>query len=253
MDKDERLNEYIKEESLKDHFSKVFDERTVLAVHWLAKRGYLDKLESVVSEGKEAVVFRGTDKNNRLVAVKIYKIETSSFRKMQDYLDGDQRFRGIAKNKKDVVYAWTKKEFKNLEIAANAGLSVPLPFAYRENCLVMEFIGKEKNCKIVEVGQLRDNPPKDAEDAYWQVVSFIAGLYNAGLVHADLSEYNILNKDEKLVVIDIGQGVPKSHPMAEKFFERDLENLSRYFTKQGLSKSAAEMRIDVKKAAGTKE
>jgi len=240
MDK-ERICNYIKEENLKNHFVKVFDERTILAVHKLAKKGFFKELEFMISEGKEAVVFRARNEENDYVAVKVYKIETSGFRKMQDYLHGDPRFTGITNNKRAIVYAWTKKEYRNLEVAANAGLNVPLPIGFYENCLVMEFIGKEIASK-----KLKEDKPEDAEKAYSEVVDFIAGFYKQGLVHADLSEYNILNDRTRIVVIDIGQAVSRAHPEAKKFFERDITNLSRYFTKIGLKKSYEELLEDVK-------
>ncbi len=238
---EERICDYIREENLKNHFLKVFDERTILAVHKLAKRGFFKELEFLISEGKEAVVFRARDENDNYVAVKVYKIETSTFRKMQDYLHGDPRFKGITNNKRAIVYAWTKKEYRNLEIAAKAGLSVPLPIGFFENCLVMEFIGNGTAAK-----KLKEDKPKDAEKAYKEVIDFIAGLYTQGLVHADLSEYNILNDKTKIVIIDVGQAVSRAHPEAKKFFERDITNLSRYFTKIGLKKSYEEVLSDVK-------
>jgi RIO kinase 1 len=246
MREEERVCNYIKEEKLKNHFLKVFDERTVLAVHRLANRGFLENIEFLVNEGKEAAVFRAVDKKGNFVAVKVYKIETSGFRKMHDYLHGDPRFKGITRDKRSVVYAWTKKEYRNLELAVRAGLDVPLPVAFFENCLVMEFIGKDGNAAKM----LKDAKPQDMKEAYRAVVAFVAGLYKAGLVHADLSEYNILNDTGRLVVIDMGQAVSRRHPEAKRFFERDAGNLAAYFSKAGLEKGKEEFMADVRALAG---
>ena len=69
----------------------------------------------------------------------------------------------------------------------------------------------------------------------------------AKLIHADLSEYNMLNRNDLPVIIDCGQAVLTSHPNAQELFERDIKNLANYFTKQGLNKSFEEMYQDIKK------
>ena len=71
-------------------------------------------------------------------------------------------------------------------------------------------------------------------------------IYRAELVHADLSEYNILNYNEEPVIIDCGQAVLLSHPMAKEFFERDVRNMCNYFRKRGLEKTPEEMKADIK-------
>ena len=103
---------------------------------------------------------------------------------------------------------------------------------------LMEFIGEKGNASKT----LKEIGVKNLEQAYVQIVEFIArSFYISHLVHADLSEYNILVKNfegkEKLIVIDVGQAVLKSHPKAEEFLERDLKNISNYFTKKGFEKS----------------
>ncbi|MCX8158217.1 MAG: serine protein kinase RIO [Candidatus Diapherotrites archaeon] len=239
---EERLEKLIKEENLRKHFVKVFDEDTILAVHKLAQRGYFNHLEFVISEGKEAVVFRAVDNKGNYFAVKIYKIETSNFKKMYDYLIYDPRFQGISNDKKSVIFAWTKKEYKNLEIAIKANLKVPLPIAYFENCLVMEFIGKDG----VFAKTIKEDKPKDPKNAYKQIIKFIAKLYENKLVHSDLSEYNILNHNEDMVVIDMGQAVSTYHPLAKEFFQRDLNNIVKFFSKLGVNKSYEEALQEIK-------
>jgi RIO kinase 1 len=122
-----------------------------------------------------------------------------------------------------------------------------MPIVFFENVLVMEFIGKDGKAAPT----LREAPAKDTKKAYETVVDFLARmLFKAELVHADLSEYNILNDNERLVVIDCGQAVLTSHPEAEAFFERDLRNVATYFSKHGLEKSSEQVRLDVKAMEG---
>ncbi len=235
---DEKLNVYrfIKDEELQKIFAKVFDHNTIQACHKLSTRGIFDVVEYLINVGKEAHVFRARDVSGNFRAVKIYKVETSDFKHMDKYLIGDERFRDVRRDKRDIVFAWTKKEYNNLERMADAGIRVPLPTSFYENLLVMEFIGLDG--KAAE--NLFNGGCKDYKKAYATVIDWMARLYfKAGLIHADLSEYNILvNHDatgkEELVLIDCGQAVLTTHPMAKEFFERDVKNVAKYFAKNGV-------------------
>ncbi len=242
MKEQEALKGYIKEEKLKKIFAKVFDKRTIMAVHNLANKGLFDVLEFQISAGKEAEVFRARDVAGNYRAVKIYKIQTSGFRRMEQYLVGDERFRNVRRDKRNIVYAWARKEYKNLEMAAKAGARVPLPLGFKENVLVMEFIGKDGQAAKT----MKETPPKQPEKAYSALIELIVRLYSVNLVHADMSEYNILVKGQAYVLIDVGQTVLTSHPKAKEFFERDIRNLSKYFGKLGLKKTSEEIYSDIK-------
>lgn len=241
---DVSLRDYIKEESLQKTFARVFDRQTIMSVHYLATKGLFDLLEFPISSGKEAIVFRARDKAGNYRAVKIYKISTSNFRQMDKYLLGDERFKNVRREKRDIVYAWARKEYRNLEIATKAKVRVPLPLGFKNNVLVMEFIGEngEAAKTLKEVGY------SDTKKAYETLTDYIIRLYYADLVHSDLSEYNILVKgsSSQLVLIDMGQAVLRSHPKAREFFERDIRNLGKYFSKMGLKKSYEEIYEDIR-------
>lgn len=225
------LQKLVPEEKTKQIFAKVFDRQTIETVHALATKGYFDVLEFVISTGKEAHVFRARDTSGNYRAVKIYKIETSDFKNMSKYLEGDIRFKGVKGNRRELVYAWAKKEFKNLVLLNNVGVRVPLPIAFRGNVLVMEFIGENGNASPT----LKEAPLENAEKVHSTIVDFMARmLFKARLVHSDVSEYNILNKNGELVLIDCAQAVLNSHPNAKSFFERDVANISHYLVKNGI-------------------
>jgi RIO kinase 1 len=237
------LRKFVPEEEARKTFAKVFDRRTIQAIHRLATRGYFELVEHVISTGKEAHVFQAVDKGGNARAVKVYKTGTSDFNKMHIYIHGDRRFGNVRGNKRDMVFAWTQKEFKNLLLINKAGIACPMPLAFFENVLVMEFIGKDGKAAPT----LREAPAEDIKAAYKELVGFLARmLFKAELVHADFSEYNILNNSGKLVLIDAGQAVLTSHPEAEPFFERDLKNVAAYFSKHGLEKTAEQVRLDVR-------
>jgi len=118
-----------------------------------------------------------------------------------------------------------------LEQAARAKVRVPKPIAVRKNVLVMEFIGKDG----VSAPSMKEQQPSDPEKVYNLLLAYLKRLYRkAELVHGDLSEYNIMMWKGRPVIFDVSQAVPTSHPMAELFLRRDLENVSRFFNRLGV-------------------
>jgi len=224
--KEKRL---IKDESLRKIFADVFDNATMNTIHELARKKYFEEIEYVLATGKEGNVFRCISGKDHF-ALKIYKIETSDFRHMIDYIQGDERFKDVRKDKLEIVKAWTKKEFRNLEEYTKARIRVPLPIATSRNCLLMEFIGTDGEL----APKAKEKPFEDMQEKYDLMCEYMAKMVQAKIIHADLSEYNILNNNEELVVIDVGQAVSTLHPKAKEFFERDVLNMSKWFKKHGV-------------------
>lgn len=216
---------------------EVFDTSTLMSLYKLSSKGYLDALGGTISTGKEANIFhavRVQDDEEQELAIKIYRINTSNFKAMQDYLIGDVRFRNIRHTKKDIVLAWTKKEFRNLSRAFECGLNVPKPIISKRNILIMEFKGSDN----IPFPQLRefDLTKKQAARICGEVNDFMLRLFrDAELVHADLSEYNILLEPESLtpVFIDMGQSVTPDHLNARDFLLRDITNIANFFNRYG--------------------
>ncbi|NYT01562.1 MAG: serine protein kinase RIO [Methanosarcinales archaeon] len=207
----------------------VFDTRTFMNLYTLAKKGALDALGGSVSTGKEANIFSAL-KDGTYRAVKIYRISTSDFKAMDGYILGDPRFGNIKGTRRAVISAWTRKEYRNLLRAEEAGIPVPHPYAILENIMVMDFIGRDGSpAPLLKDVQLS---PQEAELVFQKTADYMAILYKkAQLVHADLSEFNILYH-EGPVVIDMGQSVTLDHPLAEKFLARDVTNVARFFRKR---------------------
>jgi len=202
----------------------VFDEITLLSLYRLAHKKWITAIGGSISTGKEANVFFG-ERDSDDLAIKIYRIRTANFNAMNEYIMGDRRFSGIRRTRKDIVFTWTRKEFANLARAHETGLPVPRPLVWDRNILIMEFLGKDER----PYPQLRSVHLEDAETVYHEVISFVRDLYQkAGLVHADLSEYNILYGD-RMYVIDMGQAVTPDHPRALHFLVRDIANITRFF------------------------
>jgi len=206
----------------------VFDTHTLMNLYSLASKGIIDFLGGSISTGKEANVFYAFGSGKDL-ALKIYRISTSNFKAMQNYLEGDPRFGRIKGSKRSIVSAWAKKEFRNLKRSEEFGVLVPHPISVRDNILVMELVGsKDRPAPTLKDVKL---DLQEAKRVLTAITADIARLFNqAKLVHADLSEFNILYDGEP-VIIDMGQSVTLDHPMARKFIERDVENIVKYFQK----------------------
>jgi RIO kinase 1 len=214
----------------------VFDEATLGALYKLVQDGHIDAFGGPLSTGKEANVYLAAGSDGE-VAVKVYRINASDFRTMRDYLDGDPRFEGIGSDKKKVVVAWTKKEFANLKRARAAGVRVPEPIAVQRNVLVMEFLGRDGE----RAHRLNEVDVENPETAYEVVREYMRRLYDAGLVHGDLSEYNLVVHEGELAVLDLGQAVTVHHPNYRDFLERDCENVAGFFARQGLDVTPDEL------------
>ena len=211
----------------------VFDERTAFQLNKLLVNGPLDRIEGIISAGKEANVYLAYDINGREVAIKIYKIDSNTSKWMRNYIIGDPRFKKIPRNASKIIFLWAGKEFKNLKRAYKAGLHVPEPILIRNNILLMEYIGFGP----IPAPKLKDiKNPKDLEKLSKEILEFITNLYQkAKLVHGDLSEFNILYHNQKPVVIDISQAVTIEHPKAIIYLERDIKNIFNYFEKLGVN------------------
>ena len=102
---------------------------------------------------------------------------------------------------------------------------VPAPERVHNNVLVMEYIGDETRPAPV----LREVALDDPAPVYADVVENLRAIRKSELVHADMSEYNLLWWEGRVVVIDVGQAVPLDHPRAAEWFKRDVGNIARFF------------------------
>jgi RIO kinase 1 len=92
----------------------------------------------------------------------------------------------------------------------------------------MEFIGKDGE----SAPSLKEKTPDKPEKVYNSVITYMRRLYKkAGLVHGDLSEYNLIIWKGKLIMFDMSQSVPTSHPLAQFLLNRDITNVNRFFSR----------------------
>ncbi|MHA1378045.1 MAG: serine protein kinase RIO [Candidatus Helarchaeota archaeon] len=202
-----------------------FDTSTIMILYELINKQIIDRLGGVISTGKEANVYTGYGADNTKYAIKIYRVKNQDTTFMKIYIQGDPRFKRVRKKTHDLVYTWAEKEFKNLKRAYAAGIRVPNPIHVKKNVLIMEFIGDDNSA----APRLKDTSPNNPQQLFNKVFSYMKDLYQkARLVHADLSEYNILMWNGP-IIIDISQAVTLEHPNAEEFLIRDIKNILKYF------------------------
>lgn len=233
---DNKLSSKSKKKQLDDGFKKgkvvneVLDKPTVMTLYKMITDHVISYVNGAVSAGKESVLFWGVDENQKNVALKIYLVSTSNFKKREPYILGDPRFSNVKKGTKNLVYLWAKKEFRNLSQCYDAGLPVPEPILVTNNVLAMNFIGNNGSpSKTMLESQVDEND-------YLQSLSILQDLYQkAKLVHGDYSEYNIFKTENGLVVFDLGSAVDLRHPNSLEFLKRDISNINRFFNKRGIS------------------
>ena len=222
-------------------YGDVFDQKTLDCLHRLYSKGTIVELISPISVGKESNVFSAANSKKKKVVAKIYRINTCDFNQMYKYINADPRFLGLRKQKRKVIAEWAKREYSNLTIARKASISVPEPITFIENILVMEFIGNKEPAKLV-----KNDPPKNPKEFAKLLIKEIKKLYKAGLVHGDLSEFNILNYKEKPVIIDISHGMKLNYPNVDEYLERDIINTCKFFNKLGLNLDTKKILMEIK-------
>ncbi len=223
-----------KDSELEEVLEEVFDFWTIRALYKLMNKGVIGRIFGVVAAGKEARIYWGESPSGDQLAIKIFLVTTAEFRKgRMKYIEGDPRFRVLRKGMRNIVRLWCHKEFRNLKRAYDHGISVPKPYAHLENILVMEFIDAGE--PGVPAPLIKEKPPENPGKAFREIKFYIRKLYkDANLVHADLSEYNILNRRGQLVIIDWGSAVLTSHVHAKEFLLKDISNIYRFFSRLGV-------------------
>jgi RIO kinase 1 len=201
-------------------------------------------------------VYHALTPNSTHLALKIYKTSILIFKDRDKYVTGEYRFRrGYSRhNPRKMVRLWAEKEMRNLKRLLNAGIRCPEPIEVRENVLVMGFLGDQEGwCVLCTtayrlydlVSELCDRasprlkdaqiPTESCDELYAELVLNMRKMYHrCKLVHADLSEYNILYHESHLYIIDVSQSVEHDHPSAFDFLRNDIKNTEDFFGRLGV-------------------
>lgn len=241
-----------KDKSDRATVDKVLDQRTLKILERLQARGKLANLRGSLCTGKESNVYvaeastglcskfvSGVQAGNGdaeeqmvPVAVKIFKTSIMPFRDRERYIRSEKRFqRFCTSNPRKLIKLWAEKEVRNLKRLNNAGIPSPSPIYLKNNILVMTLVGEYEDV----APRLRDAEVDDIAGCYLQCIEIVKTMYRkAGLVHADLSEFNLLYFGGVVYVIDVGQSVETSHDNAQRFLIMDINNINSFFEKRGV-------------------
>ncbi len=202
----------------------------------------------ILKTGKEADVFlirRGVPQGRScLLAAKRYRdAEHRMFHRDSGYLEGrrtrDSRENRATANRsafgrQAIAGQWAFTEFSALSRLYAAGVAVPYPAQILETELLIEFIGSADGVAAPRLAETR--PDGAGLASLWdQLVQALVALARDGLAHGDLSAYNLLVHDGRLVMIDLPQVVDViANPQGAQYLTRDAENVGRWFTARGL-------------------
>lgn len=202
-------------------FSHVFDEETLRNVNKLQGDGYISNLLGPIGTGKESYVFYSRDLHDKLVAVKIHRHNIDAFKSIPSYIRlRGRKSGGFIKQIND----WTRFEYNFLSKAYKLGVNAPEPIRCYENIIVMQFIGTEGN--IAKQAIKDDN--FDVDRWYKLITKIIIDMAKNGMIHGDLSPYNILNYSGEPFIIDFSQALKLSSSTVN-FLIRDITNINNWF------------------------
>lgn len=230
---------------------QVLDPRTRMILLQMINRNIVSEVNGCLSTGKEANVYHALfspldAESDTIVApihraIKVYKTSILVFKDRDKYVTGEFRFKqGYNKNNnRAMVKVWAEKEMRNLRRIYGSGIPCPEPIHLRLHVLVMGFLGDRKGIpapRLKDVELEGEDIEKRWRCLYLQLVGYMRILYRkCRLVHADLSEYNVLYHEGKLWMIDVSQSVEHDHPRSLEFLRMDVKNVSDYFKRKGVN------------------
>ena len=195
----------------------------LLALNALVKAEILEYLGPSIGIGKEADVFEGITPEDKTVAVKFHRLGRTSFRdtkRKREYL-ADRRHTSWQYQSRLAA----ETEYKALQLMHEAGVQVPEPIYQNRHTITMQYIEGTQLSDIISL----EEPEIFLDD----ILVNMKKAYKAGIVHSDLSEYNILIDTETHVwIIDWPQYITKDHHNAEEILERDIGNITYYFERK---------------------
>jgi RIO kinase 1 len=204
----------------------------------------------ILKTGKEADVFLmrrrvpGTDRSCLLAAKRYRAAEHRLFHRDSAYLEGrrvrESRINRAMANRtragrEMIAEQWVNAEFAALCQLFAVGVPVPYPVQVLGTELLLEFVGDPDGTAAPRLAETRPDP-SELESLWEQLVQALLTMAGLGLAHGDLSAFNLLVHDGRLVMIDLPQVVDViANPGGAQFLERDAANVARWFTARGLT------------------
>ena len=195
----------------------------LLALNALAKADILNSLGRPIGVGKESDILDAITDDGERVALKFHRLGRTSFRETRRKR-GDIERRGHAPWHYQSRLA-AEKEFSIQTRVHRGGVSTPRPIHQNRHVIVMEYID---GYNLNDVARLND-PGGFLDD----ILENVKGTFKTGLIHSDLSEYNVVvQKDGTVLLIDWPQAVNIEHPNADSLLDRDIRNVLRFFQRK---------------------
>lgn len=216
----------------------------------------IDEDLGVMKTGKEADVFL-VRRGETYVAAKRYRDgDHRMFHRDAGYLEG-RRTRFTRENRamanrtafgrQLLAGQWAVAELAILSRLWSAGAAVPYPVQLLGTELMMELIGDADGTPAPRLAQLRPSP-REAESLFAQLRTVLVHLAEIGYTHGDLSAYNVLVHDGRLVLIDLPQAVDLvGNPQGFDYLRRDCQNICAWFQARGLDVDAAELEEEIRR------
>ncbi len=218
---------------------------------------HVAEVEGVVNDGKEATVYLCRTRAESglgvpFVAAKVYRSRRfRAFRNNADYADPgqvlDRRLRkaiqrGSRTGRRAAQNLWVDREWQVLSVLHEAGASVPEPHDHAPDAVLMELVGTD-GVPAPALAHVRLGAD-EAKRSFSAVIEDVETLLDCGLVHGDLSAYNILYHDGRPRMIDLPQAVDVDGPAdAWMLFHRDVDNVCGYFRRQGIDSDPLELAV----------
>ena len=193
-----------------------------LAINTLVKAGVIESFGQTLGVGKEADVYDALSPDGKRIAVKFHRLGRISFRQTR-------RKRGYALEHSTWLFQShlaAEKEFQAMQLVYKNGVSVPDPISQNRHVIAMGMIEGAELSKYKEILK--------PEKILKEILRNVRKAYlKAHVIHADLSEYNIILKpDGHILIIDWPQYVMTNHANAEDLLERDLKNILTFFNRK---------------------
>lgn len=206
----------------------------------LIDEGFIQEIIRPLKSGKEAAVFLVVVDGN-VCAAKIYKaVQHRNFRQRQDYVEGrqsgnsrDQRAmdRGTKFGKQKREEAWQNAESDTMRKLHAAGVRVPRPHGNHDGILLMDLVTYADGQPAPQIAAGRFDRLA-AMNFHRRIMQEIAKMLCAGVVHGDLSEFNILEASDGPIIIDFPQAVDAArNNNAKRLLLRDVANVTRFFAR----------------------
>jgi RIO kinase 2 len=205
-----------------------------LAINTLVKAGVIDSFGQTLGVGKEADVYDALSSDGKRVAVKFHRLGRISFRQTR-------RKRGYIREHSSWLFqshVSAEKEFQAMQLVHKNGVSVPEPISQNRHVIAMGMIEGAELSKYKEIAK--------PEKILKEILRNVRKAYlKAHIIHADLSEYNIILKpDGHILIIDWPQYVTADHANAGELLERDIKNVLTFFNRKFNVKVAVEEACD---------